>query len=98
MSSEPHDDIDIDHLCRLAGLALAPEERALVQDDLQRIIAMVDAMQAVDTDRVAPLAHPLETRQRLRPDEVTELNQRELLQAGAPAVRDGLYLVPRVVE
>jgi len=98
MSRTPHDDIDIDHLCRLARLALAPEERALVQSDLQRIITMVDAMQAVETDRVAPLAHPLEARQALRPDEITELNQREILQAGAPAVRDGLYLVPRVVE
>ena len=45
-----------------------------------------------------PLAHPLDARQRLRSDEVTEVVDRELLQQGAPAIEDGLYLVPRVVQ
>jgi aspartyl-tRNA(Asn)/glutamyl-tRNA(Gln) amidotransferase subunit C len=52
----------------------------------------------MNTDGVEPLAHPMEAEQRLRPDEVTENVDRDLYQAGAPATRDGLYLVPRVVE
>ena len=55
-------------------------------------------MQAVDTDGVEPLAHPLEATQRLRADAVTEENRREAYQAIAPAVEDGLYLVPKVIE
>ncbi|MCZ6641858.1 MAG: Asp-tRNA(Asn)/Glu-tRNA(Gln) amidotransferase subunit GatC [Gammaproteobacteria bacterium] len=90
--------IDIKHLCRLAQLALNDAERSAVRGDLERIIAMVDQMQAMNTDHVEPLAHPLDADQRLRPDEVTEVIDRERYQNGAPAIRDGLYLVPRVVE
>ena len=91
-------DIDINHLARLAQLALDPEQREQVQQDLVRIIAMVDQMQAIDTNGVEPLAHPLDAVQRLRTDAVTEIVDRDAYQAGAPATADGFYLVPRVVE
>lgn len=90
--------IDIDHLARLAALRLSDEERQQVGADLERIVAMVDRMQAVDTDGVPPLAHPLDSTQALRADQPTETVDRERYQAGAPAVQDGLYIVPRVVE
>ncbi len=88
----------LDKLTRLSQLRLTPEEEALVLDDLGRIMAMIDEMQAIDTDGVAPLSHPLDMDQRLREDRVTETVDRERFQAMAPATRDGLYLVPRVVE
>ena len=44
------------------------------------------------------MAHPLDAVQRLRADVVTEANQREMFQSIAPAVQDGLYLVPQVIE
>ena len=91
-------DIDIQHLANLAQLQLSEQETAMVSGDLQRIMTMVDQMQAMATDAVEPLAHPLVARQRLRVDEISEVIDRELLQQGAPATRDGLYLVPRVVE
>jgi aspartyl-tRNA(Asn)/glutamyl-tRNA(Gln) amidotransferase subunit C len=59
---------------------------------------MVDQLQAADTRDVEPMANPLDAVQRLRADEVTEENRREAYQAIAPAVENGLYLVPRVVE
>jgi aspartyl-tRNA(Asn)/glutamyl-tRNA(Gln) amidotransferase subunit C len=90
--------IDIKHLSRLAQLALTETEQSAALEDLERIISMVDQMQAIDTDGVEPLAHPLDADQRLRADAVTESVDRELFQQGAPATRDGLYLVPRVVE
>jgi len=90
--------IDIDHLTNLAQLELTDAEHAEVGADLARIIDMVDRMQAMDTDGVEPLAHPLGGRAWLRADRVTELVDRDRYQAGAPAVEDGLYLVPRVVE
>ncbi len=89
--------INIDRLAKLTALRLNDQERGRVLDDLQRIIAMVDQMQAVDTDGVAPLAHPLDAAQRLRRDEVTDEVDRERYQSGAPLLRDGLYIVPRTV-
>jgi aspartyl-tRNA(Asn)/glutamyl-tRNA(Gln) amidotransferase subunit C len=90
--------IDIKHLSRLAQLALTEKEQTAALEDLERIINMVDQMQAIDTEGVEPLAHPLDADQRLRADAVTEEVDRGLYQQGAPATRDGLYLVPRVVE
>jgi aspartyl-tRNA(Asn)/glutamyl-tRNA(Gln) amidotransferase subunit C len=55
-------------------------------------------MAAVDTANVEPMSHPQEVMQRLREDRVTESDQRELFQSIAPAVEDGLYLVPKVIE
>ena len=91
-------DIDLDHLARLAALRLDGSERLGVERDLRRIIALVDEMQAVDTTDVDPLAHPLDATQRLRADEATERIDRERYQAGAPEARDGFYLVPSVLS
>ena len=85
-------------LTRLAALRLTAREEAELRQDLNKIVAFVDAMQAAETDGVAPLSHPLDGTTPLRPDRVTEEVSRERMQEGAPAVRDGLYLVPRVVE
>jgi aspartyl-tRNA(Asn)/glutamyl-tRNA(Gln) amidotransferase subunit C len=92
-------DIDIAHISRLAQIALEPEEQQQVYDDLERIISMVDQMQAIDTDDVLPLAHPLDAaEQRLRKDQISETVDRDSYQAGAPVAKDGFYLVPRVVK
>ena len=89
----------MDKLLRLAALRLDGDERRNLESDLARIIALIDVMRGVDTAGVAPLAHPLEVAQPMRPDVVTEAPADPArLQQGAPAVRDGLYLVPRVVE
>lgn len=88
----------IDKLLRLAALRIETDERARLEDDLERIVAFVDAMQAAETDGVAPLAHPLDEIQRLRADRVTETVDRARFQELAPLARDGFYLVPRVVE
>lgn len=55
-------------------------------------------MDEVDTRSVEPLAHPLDLSARLRPDQVTESDQRDLFQSIAPEVERGLYLVPKVIE
>ena len=91
-------DDDILRLARLAQLALDPADRAKAIVDLDRIIAMVDAMQVIDTEGVEPLAHPLDATQRLRDDVVDTIIDRERYQAIAPQIEAGLYLVPRVIE
>ena len=88
----------IDKLMRLAALQLEARERELLEGNLAKIVHLIDTMQSADTDGVEPLDHPLDGVQPLRPDRVTEAVDRDRFQQVAPEVRDGLYLVPRVVE
>ena len=88
----------VHRIAHLARLELAQSEAAAMQQQLNGILAMVDQMSAVDTAGVAPMLHPQEVMQRLRDDRVTGSDQRELFQSIAPAVEDGLYLVPQVIE
>lgn len=86
------------NIATLAHLEIAADQVNNQIDRMNRILELVDEMQAVDTDSVEPLATPFDQTQRLRPDEVTETDQRDKLQKVAPRTADGLYLVPRVVE
>ncbi|GGE48087.1 glutamyl-tRNA(Gln) amidotransferase subunit C [Halopseudomonas oceani] len=92
------DRTDVEKIAHLARIALSEDDIPATTAKLSGILELIDKMQAVDTSAVAPLAHPLETTQRLRADEVTEHNQREAYQAIAPATEAGLYLVPKVIE
>jgi aspartyl-tRNA(Asn)/glutamyl-tRNA(Gln) amidotransferase subunit C len=85
-------------LAVLARIAISDDDAQEVADRISRVLALVDQLQAVDTQGVLPMAHPLDAVQRLRADVVTEPNQRELFQSIAPATQDGLYLVPQVIE
>jgi len=89
---------EVEKIAHLARLDLNDADLPRTTETLNNILGLIDRMQAVDTSGIEPLAHPLETTQRLRRDEVTESNQRDAYQAIAPAVEDGLYLVPRVIE
>ena len=89
---------DVEKIAHLARLGLDERELPRTIDALNSILGLVDQMQAVDTDGIEPLAHPLEASQRLRADQVTERNQRDAYQAIAPATENGLYLVPKVIE
>lgn len=91
-------DTEIKAIAWLARLAL--DETALpdYRQDMGNILDLVGQMQAVDTQDVAPLAHPLDLVARRRPDQITEINQRDKFQKLAQAVASGHYLVPRVIE
>ena len=89
---------DVAKIAHLARLAMQPRETGSLGRELSSILDLVAQMDAVDTTGVSPMAHPLEMAQRLREDVVTEENRRNLYQAGAPAVENGLFLVPKVIE
>jgi aspartyl-tRNA(Asn)/glutamyl-tRNA(Gln) amidotransferase subunit C len=91
-------DDQIRRIARLARIAIRPEESQALAQRLNRVLGLVDEMRAVDTAGIEPMAHALELTQRLRPDEVTEPDRRAEYQAVAPAVDQGLYLVPKVIE
>lgn len=89
---------EVRRIAHLARLAITDEQVDAYAGELSSILELVDRMQAVDTTGVTPMAHPQSATQRLRPDVVTESDQRERYQRIAPAVERGFYLVPRVVE
>jgi aspartyl-tRNA(Asn)/glutamyl-tRNA(Gln) amidotransferase subunit C len=93
---------DINRVANLAKLELRPEETAHTLAQLNGFFALVEQMNAVNTDGVEPLAHPAavlgQVALRLREDQVTEPNQREASQRSAPAAERGLFLVPKVIE
>ena len=89
---------DVEKLAHLAQLGLDDAQLDSSTTALNTILDMINAMQAVDTNTITPLANPLEASQRLRPDTVTESNHRDDYQALAPAVENGLYLVPKVID
>jgi len=88
----------VQHIAMLARLRLADDEFGETVEKLSRIVDFVDQLSQADTDNVVPMAHPLHASQRLRPDQVTEPNERDHVQENAPSVADGLYLVPKVIE
>jgi len=93
---------DVSRIAHLARLELRPAEQTAMLAQLNGFFSIVEQMSAVDTRGVEPLYTPLAAVQemplRLRDDAVTEAAQREANQRSAPAVADGLYLVPRVIE
>ena len=88
----------VQHIAMLARLKLTDDEYAESVQKLSKIVDFVDQLSKADTDGVVPMAHPLDAAQRLRPDAVTEANERDRYQQNAPQVADGLYLVPKVLE
>ncbi len=89
---------EIEKIAELSRIRIADEEIGQVTQRITEILQMVDQLQAVDTHNVEPMANPLDATQRLRPDKVTQSNRRDAFQAIAPAVENGLYLVPKVIE
>ena len=93
---------DILRVANLARLTLRPDETERTLGQLNGFFALVEQMNAVNTDGVEPLAHPAavlgQVALRLRDDIVSEPNQREASQVSAPAVERGLFLVPKVIE
>ena len=92
---------DVSRIAHLARLELQSKEQAAMLAQLNGFFSIVEQMSAVDTSGVEPLYTPLSAVQavslRLRDDVVTEHADRALTQRSAPAVEDGLFLVPKVI-
>lgn len=89
---------DVRNIAQLARLQIDDSSVAQYASDLSNILALAEQMNAVATANVTPMAHPLDATQRLRPDAVTESDQREKFQKIAPDVKNGFYRVPKVIE
>ncbi|SHF00138.1 aspartyl/glutamyl-tRNA(Asn/Gln) amidotransferase subunit C [Microbulbifer donghaiensis] len=88
----------VEKLAELARIAISTETIEEVSTRLGDVLQLVDQLQAVSTEGVAPMAHPLDEEQVLRADEVSEPNRREEFLQLAPQSEEGLYLVPKVID
>jgi aspartyl-tRNA(Asn)/glutamyl-tRNA(Gln) amidotransferase subunit C len=89
---------DVERIAHLARIEITAAEAADVRDKLDAIFGLINELQAIDTAGVVPMAHAQDVPLPLREDRVTETDGRALYQSVAPAVEDGLYLVPKVLE
>lgn len=92
------DNDEVAKIAHLARIKIDPEKAPEYANGLSSILGLVEQLQAVNTDEIEPMAHPMDANQRLRPDAITETNHRDEYQQIAPATEGGLYLVPRVIE
>lgn len=89
---------DVHRIAHLARIDIDAHAAEQVRAKLDAIFAMIDQLNRVDTQGIVPMAHAQDVILPLRDDVVTASDQRALYQRGAPAVAEGLYLVPRVIE
>ena len=89
---------DVMRIAHLARIEVTDTEARQTLGQLNDIFKLIEQLQSVDTSGIEPMAHAQDLVQPLRVDSVTESNQRERYQAVAPAVEEGLYLVPKVIE
>lgn len=89
---------DIHKVAHLARIEISTQEAQATLNKLSGIMDLIADMQAVDTSHVEPMSHAQDLSQRLREDVITKINERALFQESAPAVAEGLYLVPQVIE
>ena len=89
---------EVKRIAWLARIEITDAEAGAAQEQLNGIFQLIEQMQSVTTEGVAPMAHGQDVVQRLREDRVTETDQHVLYQSLAPQVEDGLYLVPKVIE
>ena len=93
---------DVRRIAELARLDLGAAEEARMLEQINSFFRIVELMSQVDTSGVEPLYTPLaalsDAHLRLREDAVTEGDERAANQQSAPAVAEGLFLVPRVIE
>ena len=91
----------VTNIAKLAALAIDHDTAAQYANDLNKVLDLFGSLAQVDTTDISPLHSPFAAPQPLREDvagQVDALAQRDILQTVAPAVQDGCYLVPRVIE
>ncbi len=89
---------EVSKIAHLARLALSEQGTTELARDMENILNLVAEMDQENTQDILPLSHPFDQKQPLRPDAITETNQRELFLKNAPQTIDGLYVVPKVIE
>ena len=88
----------VEHVTRLARLALSDEERERFAEQLDRILEHCALLDAQPLEGVPPTSHVIPITNVLRDDAVTPSLPREEVLAQAPAHDAGFFRVPKVLE
>ncbi|MFL2698144.1 MAG: Asp-tRNA(Asn)/Glu-tRNA(Gln) amidotransferase subunit GatC [Gammaproteobacteria bacterium] len=91
-------DKELEQIAYLARIGVDKSSFPGLKEKLSDILEMVNELNKIDTDEVSPMSHPLDISQPLRPDQVTEGDQRAALQKHSPLTKAGLFLVPKVID
>jgi aspartyl-tRNA(Asn)/glutamyl-tRNA(Gln) amidotransferase subunit C len=89
---------EVEHVARLARLALGADEKDRMRSQLDAILGYVEQLRRVDTTGVEPNAHVLPLVNVMREDEVRPSYPAEAMLANAPDADAGQFRVPRILE
>jgi len=89
---------EVAHLARLARLAVSEEELDVFAGQLDVILGAVARVQEVAAPDIPPTSHAVPLTNVLRPDSVGPCLDRAEVLAVAPAVEDGRFRVPRILD
>lgn len=90
---------DIENIAQLAKINVDDNDIEKYASMLSKIFGFIDQINAANTESILPMAHPISGQtQRLRPDDVTETDQRECFQSISSHAENGVYLVPKVID
>lgn len=88
----------VSKIANLAKIEIDDSKIEGIAENLEKILDLVGEMNAIDTDNINPMSHPLNLKQVMRPDEVTEQDQRENFQKNSPSIENGYYKVPKIID
>lgn len=89
---------EVEHVARLARLALQPEELEAMTGQMDAILGYVEKLNELDTDGIEPTAHAVPMENAFRADEVKPSIGIERAQQNAPSTDGSCFKVPKVIE
>jgi len=89
---------EVQHVARLARLALSDAELDALTGDMDAILAYVDQLGHLETGAIIPTAHAVPLANAFRADEVHPSFSPEQALSNAPAPDPAGFRVPRVIE
>jgi aspartyl-tRNA(Asn)/glutamyl-tRNA(Gln) amidotransferase subunit C len=91
-------EIDVNYVAHLARLALSPDEAEKFGAQLGNVLSYIEKLKEVDVSGIEPTAHAFPMVNVTRPDEVQPSLRQEDALRNAPAIANGLFMVPKIVE
>jgi len=88
----------VEHVAKLARLAIGEEEKALFARQLSSILTYAQTLNRLDTSSVEPTSHVIPIQNVFREDEVRPSLSREQAFANAPDTDAGCFRVPKIIE
>ena len=89
---------DLKKIAELSKIEISEENFKDFELKIKNIINLIDELISADVSNIEPMAHPLDQKQMLRKDAVTEKTQIDEIEKNAPEIKDSHYIVPKFVE